>query len=567
VAPGRRIARVRVAAVVSSASVLLTACSAAAPEPAPPLAELVAVEQGELLGTTAGSVLRYLGIPYAAPPVGERRWEPPEPPQSWNGTRPAIEPGARCAQLPAPPGTPHATTGSDTEDCLTLDVTVPAGTTADARLPVLVWIHGGGFNAGSGSDTDPRRLAGAGPLVVVTLNYRLGIFGFFGLPGLDGSGSFGLLDQQAALTWVRRNIAAFGGNPDNVTLAGESAGADSVCGHLTSPRATGLFRRVIMQSGGCSTAGLVDVIRPGTGLAGDTWKPLPFLEATGTTAAAALGCPDPGADPRSPLDGDFDTAAVLTCLRALPAATLIGGAGYYWSPATGTPTLPRRPSDVTVDRDVRAGIPALAGTTRDEGTLFTVAFFDRAGVPLTDNGFRALLSAAAGSRAAEAGRVYRIVDRSPGRAWSDVITDRAYACTGLTTYRALAERGPVYAYEFADPTAPSPYVALPPDLAGGTPHGAEMPYLFDLVPGQPQLTPGQQELADELLDRWARFATTGDPNGPTAGSGSGAAPGTPWPRWTGDGQLLTVAGAGPATTVTPAARFAADHHCTLWGVP
>ena len=117
----------------------------------------------------------------------------------------------------------------------------------------------------------------------------------------------------------------------------------------------------------------------------------------------------------------------------------------------------------------------------------------------------------------------------------------------------------MYAYEFTDPTAPSPYVALPPDLAGGAAHGAEMPYLFDLVPGQPQLTADQQALAAELLDRWARFATNGDPNSGTTG--------TTWPRWTGEGQLLTIAGAGPATTVSPAAAFAADHHCTLWGVP
>lgn len=522
-------------------------CTAPVAAVAAPLAELVAVEQGELLGTTDGSVLRYRGIPYAAAPVGERRFAPPAAAPAWNGTRPANEPGARCAQLPAAPGTPHDTTGSDTEDCLTLDITVPAGTAADARLPVLVWVHGGGFNAGAGADTDPRRLAEAGPLVVVTVNYRLGIFGFLGLPGLPGSGSFGLLDQRAALVWVQHNIAAFGGDPDSVTLAGQSAGADSVCAHLTSPSSTGLFHRVIMQSGECGATDLVDVIHPSAGPAGDTWKPLPLLEAAGVAAAGTLGCPAEGRD----------TADVLACLRALPTATLVGGAGYYWSPATGTPTLPRRPSDVIVDRDARPGIPVLAGTTRDEGTLFTVAFFDRAGTPITDPGLDALLAAASTARAAEAGAAYRTPDRSPGRAWSDVITDRAYACPGLVNYRALADRGPVYAYEFADPAAPSPYVALPPDLAGGSPHGAEMPYLFDLVPGPPAPTAGRQALAAELVDRWARFATTGDPNG---------GPATAWPPWTGEGHVLTIAGPGAATTVTPAAAFAAAHHCALWGV-
>ncbi|GAA5128729.1 carboxylesterase/lipase family protein [Pseudonocardia adelaidensis] len=542
-------ARVAVALCVLA---LLTGCTTAGTAaPTAPLGELVAVDQGELLGTTDGPVLRYRGIPYAAAPVGERRFAPPAPPPPWSGTRPATDPGARCAQLPATPGTPHATAGSDTEDCLTLDITVPAGTAADARLPVLVWVHGGGFNAGAGTDTDPRRLAEVGPLVVVTVNYRLGIFGFFGLPGLEGSGSFGLLDQRAALVWIQHNIAAFGGDPDSVTLAGQSAGADSVCAHLTSPASTGLFHRVIMQSGECGATELVDVIHPGAGPAGDTWKPLPLLEAAGVAAAGTLGCP-------APADGR-DMADVITCLRALPTATLVGGTGYYWSPATGTSTLPRRPSDVLVGRDVRPGIPVLAGTTRDEGTLFTVAFFDRAGAPITDAGFRDLVAAATGARAAEAGAAYRTADRSPGRAWSDIITDRAYACTGLGNYRALADRGPVYAYELAEPAAPSPYVALPPDLAGGSPHGAEMPYLFDLVPGGPDLTPGQEALAAELVGRWARFATTGDPNG-------GPGPGTAWPPWSGEGLLLTIAGPGTATTVTPAAEFAAAHRCARWGV-
>ncbi len=135
-----------------------------------------------------------------------------------------------------------------------------------------------------------------------------------------------------------------------------------------------------------------------------------------------------------------------------------------------------------VDRDLRP-VPVLAGTTRDEGTLFTNAFYDRAGTPLTETGFRTVLAAAAGSQRNAAGRAYRVIDRSPGRAWSDVITDRAYACTSVATYQSVSTRAPLFAYEFADPTAPSPYAGLPPDLADGVAHGAEMPYLFDLVPG------------------------------------------------------------------------------------
>ncbi|MHA6625522.1 carboxylesterase/lipase family protein [Pseudonocardia sichuanensis] len=550
--------RLRPCAAVAAGALLLASCSAGEPaHPPPPLGELVSLDQGELYGTTDGSVLRYRGIPYAAPPVGERRWRPPGPAPAWNGTRPATEPGPRCPQLAAPPDTPHATAASDTEDCLSLDVTVPAGTTSDARLPVLVWIHGGGFSAGAGSDVDPRRLAEAGPLVVVTVNYRLGVLGFFGLPGLEGSGEFGLLDQQAALRWVQRNIGAFGGDPDSVTIAGGSAGADSVCSQLTSPGALGLFDRVIMQSGGCGMANIVDVIRPGTGPAGDTWKTLPLLQAAGDAAAAGLGCSEDelGEPPAGRFGTRYDTGAVLDCLRALPAAQLVGGTDYYWSPASGTPTLPRRPSDVVVDRDVRLGIPVLAGTTRDEGTLFTAMAYPRTGGPLTAADLDTLLTATSGRQADAARAAYTAPGRTPDRAWSQVITDRAYACPGLATYRMLADVGPVYAYEFADPAAPSPFVALPPDLSDGATHGSEMPSLFDLVPGQPQLSPTQQELAGELVARWARFAATGNPNG---------GPGTPWPEWTGEGQILTMTGPGAGTAVRTPSQFVADHHCGVW---
>ncbi|WP_433272573.1 carboxylesterase/lipase family protein [Pseudonocardia xinjiangensis] len=528
-----------------AAAAVLVACSPAPPAVTPPLGEHVRIAQGELAGSSDSGMLRFQGIPYAAPPVGPLRWQPPQPAAGWSGTRSAARPGNRCAQVGAGTDVPHGTPGSTSEDCLTLNVTVPVGTTPTSRLPVLFWIHGGGFNAGAGSDVDPRRLAAAGPLVVVTINYRLGIFGFFGLHGLPGSGSFALLDQQAAMHWVRRNIAAFGGDPGSVTLAGESAGADSVCAQLSSPGAVGLYQRAILQSGGCSTANIVDVIRPGAGPGGDTWKPLPLVEAAGAGVATALGCPDPARTP----------VAALACMRALPTERLVDGAGVYWSPATGTATLPRRPSDIVVDGDLRP-TPLLAGTTRDEGTLFTAAFFDRGGGPLTEAGFRTLLGAAAGSRSAVATRSYPLGGgRSPGRVWSDVVTDRGYACTALATHRLLGARAPLYAYEFADPTAPSPFAALPPHLATGVTHGAEMPYLFDLVPGQPPLAADQQVLATEMVGAWARFAATGNPNG-----GSGPV----WPHWAGDGSILTITGPGRGTVARPAAEFAAEHRCSLW---
>jgi para-nitrobenzyl esterase len=534
-------ARRAATATAAAVAALVAACSPAPdPEPVAPLGERVRVEQGELLGRTDGEVLRWRGVPYAAPPVDELRWQAPWPAPAWPGVRPADAPGPRCPQPAAVPGAPHATAASRTEDCLTLDVTVPAGTPASAGLPVLVWVHGGGFNAGAAADVDPRRLAAAGPLVVVTVNYRLGVLGFLGLAELPDSGAFGLLDQQQALRWVQRNVAAFGGDPANVTLAGASAGADSVCSQMAAPAADGLFRRVVLQSGGCGAANLTEVIRPGTGPGGDTWKPLPLVERAGAEAAAALGCPEPAAQ-------------ALACLRNQPVDALLTATGTYWSPAVGTPTLPRRPSELVATRELRP-TPMLAGVTRDEGTLFTHLFFDRAEGPLTADRFDDLLAHAAGQRAPDARHAYPLEGRSPGRAWSDVITDRAYACPALATWRGVGGRAPLFAYEFADRTAPSAFTALPPDLADGATHGAETPYLFALVPGQPELDPAQQDLADVVVRAWARFATTGDPNGD----------GVPqWPRWTGDGAVLALTGAADQVPMT-GTDFAATHHCDLW---
>jgi para-nitrobenzyl esterase len=528
----------RPVAVIVAVVALLAGCASSPAAPPAPIGARVTVEQGDVQGYLDGGVLRFKGLPYAASPTGDRRWTPPAGPARWTDTRDATQPAARCAQLAAAPGTPHLTAASTAEDCLTVDVTVPAGTTSASGLPVLVWLHGGAFSAGAGGDVDPRRLAEAGPLIVVTVNYRLGIFGFFGLARLAGSGTFGLQDQQAALRWVARNAARFGGDPRRVTLGGESAGADSACGQLASPGSVGLFRQVILQSGGCNSSNLYNVVLPGTGSIGDTWKPLPLVEAAGARAAPTFGCTDP--------------ATELACLRRVPAAQLVAGAGTYWSPATGTSTLPPRPSDQLAYGDLRP-VPVLAGTNRDEGTLFTAAFYDNVGRPLDDGTYRTLLSSTTLLRATEVGTAYPAAGRTPGRAWSDVITDRAYACPALANYEVLGTQAPLYAYEFADRTAPSPFAVLPPDLADGVTHGAEMPYLFDLVPGQPALTRTQRATADRLVDMWARFVTTGSPD-----DGTGT-----WPRWSGGGRILSVEGTG--LTTRPATTFAAEHHCGLWG--
>jgi para-nitrobenzyl esterase len=218
----------------------------------------------------------------------------------------------------------------------------------------------------------------------------------------------------------------------------------------------------------------------------------------------------------------------------------------------GTATLPRRPSDLVADGTLRP-TPVLAGTTAAEGTLFTDLFFVRGEGPITGERFTELLDDAAGRRRADARRAYPTKDRSPGRAWADVITDRAYACPALDAYRALGRRAPLFAYEFTDETAPVTFTALPPDLAGAATHGAEVAYLLDLVPGQPVLDEDQRELADRMVAAWARFATTGDPSAPG---------GSAWPRWTGDGQIVALAPGEPTISTGP--DFADAHRCRLW---
>jgi para-nitrobenzyl esterase len=209
-------------------------------------APIVMTGSGPVRGVRGPAVDSYQGIPYAQPPTGDLRWRAPRPVRPWTTAIDATTPGPACAQNE--PGKPAGTTlpGSG-EDCLYLNVTTPRG----QRRPVIVWIHGGGNTAGTGSEYDATRMATRGDVVVVTINYRLGVFGFFGYPGLSGSGAFGLQDQQAALRWVRANAAAFGGDPGNVTVAGESAGGVDICAQLTAPGSAGLFARAILQSGSC----------------------------------------------------------------------------------------------------------------------------------------------------------------------------------------------------------------------------------------------------------------------------------------------------------------------------
>ncbi|WP_157253621.1 carboxylesterase/lipase family protein [Nonomuraea typhae] len=475
---------------------------------------------------SADGLRRFTAIPYAAAPTGDLRWRPPRPARAWKGVRDASGPAVRCAQNANPADSNPA---SAAEDCLYLNITTPDKAQRSARgLPVMVWLHGGGFTQGAGGDYDAGRLARAGAMVV-TVNYRLGIFGFLGHPHLAGSGAFGLLDQQAALRWVRRNAAAFGGDAANVTLFGESAGGFSTCAQLTSPRAAGLFDKVIIQSGTCSMRRLG--IDPAGGDA--VWPARRASERIAAAAAGRLGC----------------TGAALRCLRKAPVAALLGAQQAIpatWAPAHGTPALPLEPGRALAQGRIHR-VPVMAGGTADEARYFTAMYFDGPGRPLDDNTYRQFLRIAFGRDAARVAARYPVsAYGSPSLAWAAVATDRAWSCPARLGNRQLARKVAVYQFEFADRAAPRPAgFAVPRSFPLGAYHGGELAYLFD-GPGaavERPLSPGQRRLAAQMIGHWTRFAATGDPNGPGL------------PRWKpGAGHVRTLAVSdGPAR-----------HRCALW---
>ncbi|MFJ6780417.1 carboxylesterase/lipase family protein [Streptomyces yangpuensis] len=510
--------------------VLLLVGAAAGP-PAP----VVDTDRGPVRGRTHGAYSTFEGIPFAAPPTGARRWRPPEPARRWKGVRDAGTPGSRCLQLPVlGSGGP---VGS--EDCLYLNVTAPAGSTAGAgpRLrPVMVWFHGGGFFSGSGDVYRPDRQAVLGDVLVVTVNYRLGVFGLFGHPELGGAPGFALADQRAALRWVRTNAERFGGDPGNVTVFGESAGALSVCAHLTSPASGGLFHRAIVQSGSCSTTTPPSALLPGLG----TYEPFVPARRTaeeGARAAARLGCGRP--------------SGALDCLRALDARTLATAdlMQRFSLVPYGNDALPTEPR-----RALEAGrfhrVPVVQGTTLDEIRLFLAQTL--AAYPIgNEDAYRARTERSFGVETARAVEAAYPVSAypTPVIAWATLLTDASFICPTLRDGAALRRHVPVYGYRFSDRDAPD-FTGLPPvpGLPLGAAHGFELPYLFTIAP----LSGAQQRLADRMAGYWTAFARTGVP----------AAPGAPrWPLLGASARVLSLApGAGGIRTVDSRA----EHHCALW---
>lgn len=398
---------------------------------------VVRVDGGLIRGRVEADHVTFSGVPYAEPPVGERRWTPPAPPSPWRGVRHTVTSPPACAQLGRGEDESPVVVGS--EDCLYVNVTAPRRARRNEPLPVVVWVHGGGFLSGSANDYGGTHLATTGDVVVVTVNYRLGALGFLSSSALDASGhisgNYALEDQAAAMRWVRRNAAAFGGDPDNVTLAGHSAGARAVCAHLASPASRGLFDQAIVQSGACANETATKSV----------------ADERGARATDDLGC--------------AETADVAACLRSRPVAEVLAklpGVGapitdrasdHPWGPVTGTPVLPRQPGEA-ISAGSAAGVPLLIGSTRDEMRAFVGSRYDAAGNPLTEDGYRAALGDAFGDDAPAVLAEYPLADyESPALALATVLGDWGGfigSCPTLRTADAAARHAPVFAYEFAE---------------------------------------------------------------------------------------------------------------------
>jgi len=387
---------------------------------------VAATANGAVRGLASGAVDEFLGIPYAAPPVGALRWQPPQPAASWSGVRDATQFAPHCPQVAGPFGE-----ASTSEDCLYLNVFTPTG---GGRHPVMVWIHGGALVSGESNDYDPTALVADG-VTVVTINYRLGALGFLAHPALAGangqSGDYGLMDQQAALRWVQRNIANFGGDPRNVTIFGESAGGLSVLSQVASPQARGLFQKAIAESGSYNL----------------TQASLASAETAGEAFATKAGCAS-------------QTAA---CLRSLPVSTILAdqdASGY--TPNINSEVLPTSIGTAFATGNFNR-VPIINGTNHDEWRLF-VALSELEGNPVTAANYQSMISSTLSVPAAVAAIIaaqYPLTAySSPSVALGAVGTDAIFACPALSIDESVSRFVPTFAYEFNDENAPENF--LPP---------------------------------------------------------------------------------------------------------
>lgn len=494
---------------------------------------LVATDRGLVHGAAGPGVLEFKGIPFARPPVGKRRFAPPESSPPWHGVLDAAHYRSACPQV----ARFGVTDASEDEDCLYLNVTVPAAHPPTHKRPVMVWIHGGAFVGGSANIYPLDYLSRAGDLVVVSVNYRLGALGFMAHPAFASAhnGSWGLADQREALRWVKRNIAAFGGDPNNVTLAGESAGAASVCLQLTAVKESrGLFHKAIIQSLACGVR-LNSVAEAGH---------------VGETLAQRLHC--------------NDAAAALACLRSasihdlLEAQTALAAADpRAFAPSVGSVNVPLQGALAFADGQFLR-MPIINGGNRDEMRLY-VAYAIAAGQAVNGDTYPKLLASLYGQAAPDVLAEYPL-DKFPaapsalGTVESDFMPGAPLSNCHYLEMAAQASRYvPVYEYEFADRHAPPEMDD--PGFEMGAVHAAELPYFFPHISYNsridgPDVEPASQPLSAAMVAYWRSFAYDGQPS---------AAGLPPWPRYRGPSDTLRFE---PGEIHTFDA--AAEHHCAFW---
>ena len=472
---------IRLAAVIGAALIALPIGAATADAAASPL---VTVDNGKLRGAGVEGGYAFRGIPYAAAPVGDLRWRAPRPAADWRGVRNATRYAASGPQSQGPFTPP----GPQSEDSLYLNVSTPT-LREDARKPVIVWIHGGGLTIDGARNYDATKLAAEGT-VVVTLNYRLGLLGVLAHPALaksDGStGNYGLMDQQAALRWVRHNIAQFGGDPRNVTIAGQSAGGLAVLAHMVSRDSRGLFQRAIVMSGAFALK----------------QQSLATAKAQSQALLAKAGVTDQSA----------------AALRKLPAEDLVKAL-----PGAAIPgVVDGKVLTESIGKALAAGrfahVPVMNGIVHDENRLFVglgAPVVNGSNMPLpepvTAESYQRVIASVLGvpaERAAAIAADYPLdAYPSPTAAFSAVVSDAGFAHGALKLNRWAAKYAPVYAYEFDDDSAPQRF-APPGFLAPIATHSSDVQYLFDMpnTPFKATLNSRQERLAASMREAWADFA-------------------------------------------------------------
>jgi para-nitrobenzyl esterase len=460
----------------------------AAPEPAAPKA---AVESGLLAGSEQDGVLVFQGVPYAAPPVGPLRWQPPQRPLHWSGERSATAPGLNCMQSVDAAGVSRGG-GGVSEDCLTLQIFAPKGA---HQAPVMVWIHGGSNVQGAGSKSvyDGTAFARDG-IVLVAINYRLGPLGFFAHSALtrraqpwEPLANYGLMDQIAALQWVGRNVAAFGGDPRDVTVFGESAGGQDVLALIAAKSARGLFARAVVES------------------PAPAWGPMPSLadaEMQGARLAAKMG---------------LGAGATAAQLRAIPAGRLVSEMREDdYGPVTDGHLLTQSIAKAFAGGDA-AAVPLIIGSNSGEASLLEGASMQLDDIP-------------AAAREAYAGEALSVKELGDA-----IFTDREFAAPVRWIARQASRRSPAWLYQFS-------YVRVSQrQKTPGAPHASELPYVFDSwdkVSRRAYMLPAEDRAMTALVHScWVAFARTGVP----------ACQGAPaWPAYTADRDELLELGLVPA---------------------